>query len=82
MTGRKRSDGIKTGVESLPRDEPGGNLLTAQAVPGLKVARARSRLWHGTWEPAPRYGLAVHWAESPPAGRSEILKWQKPRGAE
>jgi hypothetical protein len=66
MTGRKRSDGIKTGVESLPRDEPGGNLLTA----------------HGTWEPAPRYGLAVHWAESPPAGRSEILKWQKPRGAE
>lgn len=62
MTGRKRSDGIKTGVESLPRDEPGGNLLTAQVVPGLKVARARFRLWCGTCEPASRYGSAVQLA--------------------
>ena len=59
MTGRKRSDGIETGVESLPRDEPGGNLLTAQVVPGLKVARARFRLWCGTWEPALRYRPTV-----------------------
>ena len=51
MTRRKRSDDIKTGVESLPRDEPGGDLLTAQAVSGMKVARAWLRLWHGTWEP-------------------------------
>lgn len=56
MTGRKRIDGIKTGVESLPRDESGGDLLTAQAVPGLKVARARFRLWCGTCEPALRHG--------------------------
>ena len=83
MTGRKRSDGIKTGVESLPRDEPGGNLLTAQAVPGLKAARARFRLWCGTCEPASRYGSAVHLADwRHPAGESEIPKWQTPRGAE
>lgn len=55
MTGRKRIDDIKTGVESLPRDELGGNLLTARVVSGLKVARARLRLWCGTWEPVPRH---------------------------
>jgi len=59
MTGRKRIDDIKTGVESLPRDELGGNLLTARVVSGLKVARARFRLWCGTWEPALRYRPAV-----------------------
>ena len=82
MTGRKRIDGIKNGVESLPRDEPGGYLPTAQAVPGLKVARARFRLWHGTCEPASRYRPAVHWTCGPPAGESETPKWQKPQGAE
>ena len=82
MTGRKRIDGIKSGVESLPRDEPGGNLPTAQAVPGLKVARARFRLWHGTCEPASRYRPAVHWTPGPPVDKSETPKWQKPRGAE
>ena len=51
MTCRKRMDDIETGRESLPRDEPGGYLFTAQAVSGIKVARARLRLWHGTWEP-------------------------------
>jgi hypothetical protein len=82
MTGRKRSDGIESGVESLPRDEPGGNLSTAQAVPGLKVARARFRLWHGTCEPGSRYRSAVHWTSGPPAGESETPKWLKPQGAE
>jgi hypothetical protein len=76
MTGRKRIDGIESGIESLSRDEPGGNLPTAQAVPGLKVARARFRLWHGTCEPVSRYRLVVL------TGESEIPKWQKPRGAE
>ena len=82
MTGRKRSGDIKSGVESFPRYEPGGFLCTAQAVSGLKVARARFRLWHGTCEPASRYRSAVHWAESPPADKSETSKRQKPRGAE
>jgi retron-type reverse transcriptase len=82
MTGRKRSDGIKSGVESLPRYESGGNLSTAQAVSGLKVARARFRLWHGTCEPATRYRPAVHWTCGPSAGESETPKWKKPRGAE
>ena len=46
---RKRSGVIKTGVQSLPRDEPGGCLLTGQVVTGVKVARARFRHQHGTW---------------------------------
>jgi hypothetical protein len=82
MTGRKRSDGIKTGVESLPRDEPGGSLLTAQVVPGLKVARARFRLWCGTWEPASRYRSAGCRTSSPPADESETPKQMNLQGAE
>jgi len=82
MTGRKRMYDIKSGVESLPCYEAGGYLFTAQAVSGLKVARARFGLWHETCEPVSRYGPAVHWAKSPPAGESENSKWQKPRGAE
>ena len=73
MTGRKRSDDIKTGVESLPWDEFGGSLLTARAVSGLKVARAQFRLWHGTWEPASRHRPV--WGCR--AGESESLKQLK-----
>jgi hypothetical protein len=51
MKRRKRSDVIETGVQSLPRDEPGGGLLTGQVVTGVKVARAQFRHQHGTWEP-------------------------------
>ncbi len=58
MTCRKRSDGIKTEAESLPRDKPGSNLLTAQTVPGMKVARAWFRLLSGTWEPA----TSIRWS--------------------
>ena len=47
---RKRIDGIETGVQLLPRDEPGGYLSTALVVSGIKVARARFRLRCGTWE--------------------------------
>ena len=47
---RKRSDDIETGVQLLPRDEPGGYLPTALVVSGTKVARARFRHWCGTWE--------------------------------
>jgi hypothetical protein len=50
MKCRKRSDDIKTGVQLLPRDEPGGYLSTALVVSGTKVARARFRLRCGTWE--------------------------------
>jgi hypothetical protein len=55
---RKRSGVIRTGVQSLPRDEPGGCLLTGQVVSGVKVARARFRHWHGTWEPVAPMALA------------------------
>jgi hypothetical protein len=51
MTCRKPMDGIETGGCVCLRDEPGGYLSTAQAVPGMEVARARLRLWCGTWEP-------------------------------
>jgi hypothetical protein len=51
MKCRKRSDDIKTGVESLLRDEPGGGLLTGQVVSGIKAARAQSGRPCGTWEP-------------------------------
>ena len=40
----KRSTDIKTGVARLSRDKSGGDLLTAQVVSGLKVARAWFRL--------------------------------------
>ncbi len=76
---RKRSGVIETGVQLLPRDEPGGCLLTGQVVTGIKVARARVRHWHGTWEPvAPirrRPGVG-------PAGGREHPKQRKLRGAE
>lgn len=51
MKCRKRIDDIKTGVESLPRDEPGGCLLIGQVVSGIKAARAQSGRPCGTWEP-------------------------------
>ena len=55
MRRRKRIGDIETGVELLPRDEPGGCLLIGQVVSGMKVARAWSGLLCGTLEPvAPR----------------------------
>jgi hypothetical protein len=50
-TCRKLLDGIETRYVNLSWDEPGGDLFTAQAVPGIQVARARARLLCGTWEP-------------------------------
>jgi hypothetical protein len=35
---RKRRDVIRTGRESLARDESGGNLCTVQMVTGVKMA--------------------------------------------
>ena len=51
MTCRKRKDDVKTGVESLPWDQRWGDPLTASVASGTKVARVRSWLEHGTWEP-------------------------------
>ena len=51
LTCRKRGDDIKTGVQLLPWEESGGCLLIGQMVSGMKVARARFRRWHETWEP-------------------------------
>ena len=65
MKCRKRSDGIETGVQSLPRDEPGGSLLTGQVVPGTKAAPARRRRQHRTWEPLAPMGPAGCWTGRP-----------------
>jgi hypothetical protein len=62
MKCRKRRDDIKTGVESLPRDQPGGSLLTGQVVSGMKAARAWSGLWCGTREPVAPMGRPGQWS--------------------
>jgi hypothetical protein len=62
---RKRSGVIETGVQSLPREEPGGCLLIGQVVTGVKVARARFRHQCGTWEPVASMVLARCWAGQP-----------------
>jgi hypothetical protein len=49
----------------LPRDEPGGCLLTGQVVTGVEVARARFRRWHGTWEPVAPAAPAGCWTGRP-----------------
>ena len=51
MKCRKRMDDVKTGVKSLLRDQRWGDPLTASVASGIKVARVRSWLEHGTWEP-------------------------------
>jgi len=51
MKCRKRRNDVKTGEESLPRDQRWGDPLTASVASGIKVARVRSWLEHGTWEP-------------------------------
>jgi hypothetical protein len=51
MKCRKRMNDVKTGEESLPRDQRWGEPLTASVASGIKVARVRSWLEHGTWEP-------------------------------
>jgi hypothetical protein len=48
MTCRKLQDESETGAEGVSRDESGSYLFTGQALSGIKVARARCRLLHGT----------------------------------
>jgi hypothetical protein len=50
---RKRRDVIKTRGESLTWDKPGGDLLTVQAVAGMKAAvnMAQAPVWNvGTYD--------------------------------
>lgn len=51
MACRNSEDGIETRRALRAWDQPGGNLSTAQAVPGIYAAPARVRLRYGTWEP-------------------------------
>ena len=47
----KRGDDVKTAGVSLPQDKSGRCLLTARSASGMEVARVRSGLLCGTWEP-------------------------------
>jgi hypothetical protein len=66
MTCRKHKDDVKTGVESLPRDQRWGDPLTASVASGMKVARVRSWLEHGTWEPSATRGGSLSFRDRPP----------------
>src|SRR2546430_16984623 len=61
LTCRKRSGDTRTGVQLLPREKPGGYLLNALAVSGMKVARARFRRQCGTRERLAPIPLAGSW---------------------
>lgn len=71
---RKRIDDVKTGVELLPRDQPGGYLPTVQVASGTKAARAWLRLLRGTCEPATSI---PGWVSSPSVPEREDLKQWK-----
>ncbi len=49
MTCRKQNDDIKTEALSYLGTSLGEDLLTAQAVSGIQVARSWLRLWCKTW---------------------------------
>jgi hypothetical protein len=72
---------LETGVELLPRDEPGGCLLTGQVVSGVKVARAWSGLsWElGNLSPRAR-GRPVAQAWPAAAGGGENPEQRELRG--
>ena len=63
MKRRKRSDVIETGVQLLPRDEPGGCLSIGQVVTGVEVARAWVGRRHGTWEPVAPARPVACWSD-------------------
>jgi hypothetical protein len=67
MTCRKLLIDIETEVEAVSRDELGGSLLTAQAVSGMKVARAQVGVLHGTWEPVALTARVGQWRQGGPA---------------
>ena len=48
MTHRKELDAVKTGGARYFQDQSEGNLFTAQMTAGVKAARVRYGLWHGT----------------------------------
>jgi hypothetical protein len=85
MTCRKLLIDIETEAEAVSWDEPGGSLLTAQAVSGMKAARVRVGLLHGTWEPVAPTGrlrpVAPVWACGRGRAR-ENPEQQQLRGAE
>jgi hypothetical protein len=73
---------IETGSGSLAGDEPGGYLFTAQVVSGMEAARARLRLWCGTWEPVAPIATTVHWVARSPGREREDPELRERRGAE
>src|SRR6266536_4786012 len=81
MTCRNRIDGIKTEGNRYIGTSLGENLLTAQVVPGIEVARAWLRLWQGTWEPVASnvvVGLGQQPAQ-PPKGEPQAAETARGR---
>ncbi len=73
---------IETGSGSLARDEPGGYLSTAQVVSGVEAARARFRLWCGTWEPVVPIATTAYWIARSYGRERETPEPRERRGAE
>jgi hypothetical protein len=61
--------GIKTGALMLSWDESEGNLFTALAVPGMKMARAWLGLCNGTGELLGATRVPVDWNGKSPGDR-------------
>src|SRR5207248_4128929 len=61
--------GIKTGALMLSWEESEGNLFTALAVPGMKMARAWLGLCNGTGELLGATRVPVDWKGSPRGAR-------------
>jgi hypothetical protein len=73
-----KPDGIKTRALMLFWDKSEGNLSTALAVPGMKVARAWFGLCNGTGELLDATRVSEDWSGDPPGGRQAA----NPRAAE
>jgi hypothetical protein len=69
---------IKTRALTLSWDKPEGNLFTALAVSGMKMARAWLGLCDGTGELLDMTRVSVDWSGSPPGARQVA----NPRAAE
>jgi hypothetical protein len=82
MTRRKRRDDIETGESRCSGMSLVGACLLTRRCPASRWREFGSGSGTERGNLVPDTGPAVQLGEEPPAGESEISKWQKPRGAE